>query len=130
MLELGLMQALETAGQVGSVHPPSGPLSYSATASQCEAAGAGTHKKMSAVLKLDSKGGPLMITLPNKEDPHSNSNGHDSSEARVSSQHDTSCLMLNGSRDWWDERELRLFYYNIACSCDQFILEQNPLVEE
>ena len=66
--KLSAMQAKETAGQVGLTHAPSGPLSFSATASRCEAAGAGAHKKMSAVLKLDSNGAPLTIALPNKED--------------------------------------------------------------
>lgn len=61
------LQAKETAGVV-LTHAPSGPLSYSATASRCEAAGAGAHKKMSAVLKLDSNGAPLTIALPNIED--------------------------------------------------------------
>lgn len=82
--KLSAMQAKETAGQVGLTHAPSGPLSFSATASRCEAAGAGAHKKMSAVLKLDSNGAPLTITLPNvKEDSH-RVNGHESSEATVS----------------------------------------------
>lgn len=69
------MQAKETAGQVGLTHAPSGSLTYSATASRCEAAGAGAHKKMSAVLKLDSSGAPLTIALPNiKEDSNRNAN--------------------------------------------------------
>ena len=111
MLELGLMQVLETAGQVGSVHPPSGPLSYSATASQCEAAGAGTHKKMSAVLKLDSKGAPLTITLPNNDYPHSIANDHDSSEAQVSSKHDTSWFDIEQITGLvGDGRDIQLYY--------------------
>jgi len=72
------LQARFTAEQVGLSHAPSGPLSYSATASQCEAAGAGAHRKMSEVLKLDSNGAPLAIALPNRV------NGHEISEARVS----------------------------------------------
>lgn len=63
------LQALETAAQVGTVSSSDRLLSYSATASQCEAFGAGTHKKLSDVLKLDSKATtPLAITLPNGEE--------------------------------------------------------------
>lgn len=81
--KLSVLQARETAEQVGLTHAPSGPLSYSATASQCEAAGAGAHKKMSEVLKLDSNGAPLTITLPNIRDS-TRENSHEISEARVS----------------------------------------------
>jgi hypothetical protein len=64
-----LASALETAAQVGTVSSSDRLLSYSATASQCEAFGAGTHKKLSDVLKLDSKATtPLAITLPNGEE--------------------------------------------------------------
>lgn len=73
--------AKETAGQVGLTHAPSGPLSFSATASQCEAAGAGAHRKMSAVLKLDSNGAPLTIAPPNNKEDSYRVNGHESSEA-------------------------------------------------
>lgn len=82
------MQAKETAGQVGLTHAPSGPLSYSATANRCKEAGAGTHRKMAAVLQLDSKGSPLSITLPNnsKEEPSGTTNEQDSPGGKVSSQ--------------------------------------------
>ena len=82
--KLNAMQAKETAGQVGLTHAPSGPLSFSATASRCEAAGAGAHKKMSAVLKLESNGAPLTIALPNVQEDAHRVNGHESSEAAVS----------------------------------------------
>jgi len=71
---LNELQAKETAGEVVLTHAPSGSLSYSATASRCEAAGAGAHKKMSAVLKLDSNGAPLTIALPNIKDSWVNDN--------------------------------------------------------
>lgn len=82
------MQAKETAGQVGLTHAPSGPLSYSATANRCKEAGAGTHRKMAAVLQLDSKGSPLSITLPNnsKEEPSGTTNDQDSPGSKVSVQ--------------------------------------------
>jgi hypothetical protein len=82
--KLNAMQAKETAGQVGLTHAPSGPLSFSATASQCEAAGAGAHRKMSAVLKLDSNGAPLTIAPPNNKEDSNRVDGHESSEATVS----------------------------------------------
>jgi hypothetical protein len=82
------VQAKETAGQVGLTHAPSGPLSYSATANRCKEAGAGTHRKMAAVLQLDSKGSPLSITLPNnsKEEPSGTTNEQDSPGDKVSVQ--------------------------------------------
>lgn len=70
-------QARFTAEQVGLTHAPSGPLSYTDTANKCEVAGAGAHRKMSEVLKLDSNGAPLTIALPNR--PYA----HEISEARV-----------------------------------------------
>jgi len=82
--KLSVMQARFTTEQVGLTHAPSGPLSYSATASQCEAAGAGAHKKMSKVLKLDSNGAPLTIVLPNIKEDSNRGNGLEVSEARVS----------------------------------------------
>lgn len=76
------MQAKETAEQVGLTHAPSGPLSYSATASRCEAAGAGAHRKMSAVLNLDSKSVPFTASLPPVKDSN-RVNGHESPSATV-----------------------------------------------
>ncbi|XP_024387366.1 protein SEMI-ROLLED LEAF 2 isoform X2 [Physcomitrium patens] len=75
-----LDQAKETAEQVGLTHAPSGPLSYSATASRCEAAGAGAHRKMSAVLNLDSKSVPFTASLPPVKDSN-RVNGHESPSA-------------------------------------------------
>jgi hypothetical protein len=78
------MQAKETARQVGFTHAPRGPLSFNATASQCEVAGAGAHRKISAVLKLDSNGAPLTIAPPNNKEDSNRANGHESSKATVS----------------------------------------------
>jgi hypothetical protein len=79
-----LASALETAAQVGTVSSSDRLLSYSATASQCEAFGAGTHKKLSDVLKLDSKAStPLAITLPNERDPGRIMNGEETLEGKV-----------------------------------------------
>jgi hypothetical protein len=78
-----LASALETAAQVGTVSSSDRLLSYSATASQCEAFGAGTHKKLSDVLKLDSKAStPLAITLPNERDPGRIMNGEETLEGK------------------------------------------------
>ncbi len=78
------LQASETAAQVGTVSSSDRLLSYSATASQCEAFGAGTHKKLSDVLKLDSKATtPLAITLPNQRDPGRIMNGEETIEGKV-----------------------------------------------
>ncbi|CAK9238619.1 unnamed protein product [Sphagnum jensenii] len=78
-----LASALETAAQVGTVSSSDRLLSYSATASQCEAFGAGTHKKLSDVLKLDSKAStPLAITLPNERDPGRITNGEETLEGK------------------------------------------------
>ncbi|CAM6009795.1 unnamed protein product [Sphagnum balticum] len=78
-----LASASETAAQVGTVSSSDRLLSYSATASQCEAFGAGTHKKLSDVLKLDSKATtPLAITLPNQRDPGRIMNGEETLEGK------------------------------------------------
>lgn len=74
------MQANETAGQAGLTHAPSGPLSYSDTANQCEKFGVGAHKKMSAVLKMDTHGNaPSTNAHPNTKDSY-RTNGLESTE--------------------------------------------------
>ena len=57
-------QALEVAGQVAGASVSTSPLSYSTMASQCEALGTGTRKKLSSWLTHDSKMDKLLLTLP------------------------------------------------------------------
>ncbi|KAL3696176.1 hypothetical protein R1sor_010252 [Riccia sorocarpa] len=60
-----LEAALVTAGQVASsVSPPRAPLSYNAVAAQCESFGAGTRKKLTSVLRLDTEANSLLLTFP------------------------------------------------------------------
>lgn len=79
--------ANETAGQAGLTHAPSGPLSYSDTANQCEKFGVGAHKKMSAVLKMDSHGNaPSTNAHPNTKDSY-RTNGLESTELDKIDEH-------------------------------------------
>ncbi|BFI42403.1 protein EFR3 [Marchantia polymorpha subsp. ruderalis] len=64
-----LEAALQTAGQVACVQIPDSPLSYSAMASQCEAFGVGSRRKMSSVLRLDPECSSMRLTLPDKDWP-------------------------------------------------------------
>ncbi|XXG53982.1 hypothetical protein AAC387_Pa03g1977 [Persea americana] len=59
-----LESALEVAGQVAGASVSTSPLSYSTMASQCEALGTGTRKKLSSWLTHDSKMDKLLLTLP------------------------------------------------------------------
>ncbi|KAL3676460.1 hypothetical protein R1sor_026408 [Riccia sorocarpa] len=64
-----LEAALQTAGQVASVQIPETPLPYSAVASQCEAFGVGSRRKMSSVLRSEPDGASMRLTLPDKDLP-------------------------------------------------------------
>ncbi|XP_058084129.1 protein SEMI-ROLLED LEAF 2 [Magnolia sinica] len=59
-----LESALEVAGQVAGASVSTSPLSYSTMASQCEALGKGTRRKLSSWLNHDSKADQLLLTLP------------------------------------------------------------------
>lgn len=60
-------QALETAGQVASISVSSAPVAFGTMANQCAAFGTSIKRKLSLVLKLDSKDNTLRLTLPGDE---------------------------------------------------------------
>ncbi|KAL5983536.1 hypothetical protein ACLOJK_017623 [Asimina triloba] len=59
-----LESALEVAGQVAGASVSTSPLSYSTMASQCEALGMGTRRKLSSWLTHDSRVDKLLLTIP------------------------------------------------------------------
>jgi hypothetical protein len=65
-------QALEVAGQVAGTSVTTSPLPYNTMASQCEALGTGTRKKLSNWLAHES----LQSRLADKSSPTSPENGH------------------------------------------------------
>ncbi|KAL2608505.1 hypothetical protein R1flu_027078 [Riccia fluitans] len=79
-----LEAALQTAGQVASVQIPETRLSYSAVASECEAFGVGSRRKMSSVLRLEPDCTSMRLTLTDKDWPALISFGDDQPQAQNS----------------------------------------------